>query len=55
MSHREMPLWKREPWWLAANVLLAVVVVIIAVVFLLGTNVKNVLNHATVHIAVPAP
>jgi pilus assembly protein Flp/PilA len=32
-----------------------IAVVIIAVVFLLGTNVKNVLNHATTHISVPAP
>ena len=31
-----------------------IAVVIIAVVFLLGTNVKNVLNHATQHISVPA-
>jgi pilus assembly protein Flp/PilA len=31
-----------------------IAVVIIAVVFLLGTNVKNVLHHATQHIAVPA-
>ena len=31
-----------------------IAVVIIAVVFLLGTNVKNVIDHAAHHIAVPA-
>jgi len=30
-----------------------IAVVIIAVVFLLGTNVEKVLNHATRHISVP--
>jgi pilus assembly protein Flp/PilA len=29
-----------------------IAVVIIAVVFLLGTNVKNVLNHASQHISI---
>jgi pilus assembly protein Flp/PilA len=32
-----------------------IAVVIIAVVFLLGANIKNVLNATAVHIAVPPP